>query len=49
MGYKLKSEAELPIFQCIEAWYNTKRRHSHLNNKAIKEFESNMFNQKLAA
>jgi transposase InsO family protein len=47
--YKLKSEAELSIFQWIETWYNNKRRHSFLGNRTIKEFEINMYNNKLAA
>ena len=47
--YKLKSEAELSIFQWIETWYNHKRRHSFLGNRTIKEFEVDMYNKKLAA
>ena len=47
--YKLKSQAELSIFQWIETWYNTRRRHSYLGNRTIKEFEIDMYNQKLAA
>jgi len=47
--YKLRSQAELSIFQWIETWYNTRRRHSYLGNRTIKEFEIKMYNQKLAA
>ena len=47
--YKLKSQAELSIFQWIETWYNTRRRHSYLGNRTIKEFEIDMYNQKLVA
>ncbi|WBL24252.1 IS3 family transposase [Zunongwangia sp. HGR-M22] len=47
--YKLRSQAELSIFQWIETWYNTRRRHSYLGNRTIKEFEIDMYNQKLAA
>jgi len=48
-NYKLRSEAELSIFQWIETWYNNKRRHSFLGNKTIKEFELDIYNNKLAA
>lgn len=48
-NYKLRSEAELSIFGWIETWYNNKRRHSFLGNKTIREFELDMYNQKLAA
>ena len=47
--YKLRSQAKLSIFQWIETWYNTRRRHSYLGNRTIKEFEIDMYNQKLAA
>ena len=47
--YNLRSQAELSIFQWIETWYNTRRRHSYLGNRTIKEFELDMYNQKLAA
>ena len=48
-SYNLRSEAELSIFQWIEAWYNTRRRHSYLGNRTIKEFDIDTYNQKLAA
>jgi transposase InsO family protein len=48
-NYKLRSEAELSIFTWIETWYNNKRRHSFLGNKTIREYELDMYNQKLAA
>lgn len=48
-SYKLRSEAEFSIFQWIESWYNTRRRHSYLGNRTIKEFELDMYNHKLAA
>ncbi|WP_281681593.1 IS3 family transposase, partial [Zunongwangia profunda] len=47
--YKLRSQAELSIFQWIETWYNNRRRHSNLGNRTIKEFEIEMYKQKLAA
>jgi transposase InsO family protein len=48
-SYRLRSEAELSIFQWIETWYNKRRRHSFLGNKNIKEFELDMYNLQLAA
>jgi len=48
-NYKQRSQAELSIFQWIETWYNNKRRHSFLGNRTIKEFELDMYNNKLAA
>ena len=36
--YRTKQEAELSISEYIESFYNTKRRHSHLNNLTISEF-----------
>lgn len=38
-----KNQAKLAVFQYIESWYNTNRRHSHLGGLTIKEFE--LFNQ----
>lgn len=37
-SYQIKKEAELDIFEYIETFYNTKRRHKHLNNLTILEF-----------
>ena len=34
-----KNQAKLAVFEYIETWYNINRRHSHLNNLTIKEFE----------
>ena len=36
--YRTKQEAELSISEYIESFYNTKRRHSHLNNLTISEY-----------
>lgn len=47
--YGTQSDAQLSIFYWIETWYNRKRRHSHLNNKSMEEFEQLYKNQKLAA
>ena len=37
--FKNKIQAKLAVFEYIETWYNINRRHSHLNNLTIKEFE----------
>ena len=47
--YNLRYEAELSIFRWIETWYNRKRMHSTLGYKTIEEFETELFNQKVAA
>jgi putative transposase len=36
--YLSTSEAEISIFDWLETWYNRERRHSHLGNKSIEEF-----------
>lgn len=46
--YRLRSDAEISVFQYIETWYNRKRRHSTLNYRTIEEFESSMLNHELA-
>lgn len=49
--YETKKEVELSVFEYIETWYNTKRRHKHLNNLTIFEYEqlNNKINLKNAA
>jgi putative transposase len=37
--YKTKEEAELSIFEYIETFYNTNRRHKQLNNLTILEYQ----------
>lgn len=37
--YQTRQEAELSIFEYIEAFYNTKRRHKQLNNLTILEHQ----------
>jgi putative transposase len=37
--YKTKEEAELSIFEYIETFYNTNRRHKKLNNLTILEYQ----------
>lgn len=36
--YQTRQQAELSIFEYIETFYNTKRRHKQLNNLTIKEY-----------
>jgi len=38
-----REDMKLSVFEYIESWYNQNRRHSHLGNLTIKEFE--YFNQ----
>lgn len=49
--YQTKKEVELSVFEYIETWYNKKRRHKHLNNLTIFEYEqlTNKNNLKNAA
>lgn len=42
--YKTRAEAELSIFEYIETFYNTNRRHKHLNNLTILEFNQSTIN-----
>lgn len=42
--YQTRKEAELSIFEYIEGWYNTGRRHKHLNNLTIREFNQLIIN-----
>jgi transposase InsO family protein len=37
--YQTKQEAELSIFEYIETFYNTNRRHKQLNNLTILEYQ----------
>lgn len=36
--YETRKEAELSIFEYIEGFYNTRRRHKHLKNRTILEY-----------
>ncbi|MEC3908904.1 integrase core domain-containing protein, partial [Tamlana sp. 2201CG12-4] len=47
--YNYRSQAELSIFSWIETWYNKRRIHSTLGYKTINEFETEMYNQNVAA
>src|SRR5690606_35136364 len=46
--YQTRSNAEFTVFKWIETWYNRKRLHAALGLKSIEEFETAMYNQKLA-
>lgn len=49
-SYKSRKEAYLSVFEYIEAFYNTNRRHSALGNLTIKEFnEQDRFKYKKSA
>ncbi len=48
-SYSLRLEAELSVFQWIETWYNRRRMYSSLGYKTKEEFETEMYNQKIAA
>lgn len=44
--YKSREEAYCSVFEYIEGFYNTNRRHSHLGYLSIKEFnEQHKFKQ----
>ncbi|BCD90506.1 hypothetical protein fh0823_06450 [Francisella halioticida] len=44
-SYKTREEAKLSIFEYIEAYYNTKRRHSTINYMTPYQFEYIMENE----
>lgn len=45
--YHTKKQAELSIFEYIETFYNTNRRHQHLNNLTLLEFQQLIKNNNL--
>lgn len=47
--YESRQSADLSVFEYIEGWYNTNRRHRHLNNQSIKEFNQSINNLNNAA
>lgn len=47
--FKTHREAEKAIFEYIETWYNTQRKHSALGNRSPKEYENFLTNQMPAA
>lgn len=46
--YETRKQAALAIFEWIETWYNTNRRHAALNNQTIMEFNQ-ILHHKIAA
>ena len=42
--YQTRKEAELSIFEYIETFYNTTRRHKHLKNLTILEYRKSINN-----
>ena len=42
--YETRLQAELSIFEYIEGWYNQTRRHKHLNNLTIREYQQSIIN-----
>ena len=48
--YQTRKQAYLSVFEYIEGFYNTNRRHSHLGNLTLREFyeQQNFKQQKVA-
>jgi transposase InsO family protein len=44
-SYNTREQAALSVFEYIETFYNTKRRHKQLNNLNINEFHQSFINQ----
>lgn len=40
--YQTRKQAYLSVFEYIEGFYNTNRRHSHLENLTLKEFHEHL-------
>lgn len=47
--FTTRRQAEIAVFEYIETWYNTKRKHSSLNYLSPVEFENEVINQKMVA
>lgn len=47
--FKTKEQAALIVFEYIETWYNTYRKHSTLNYKSPKQFEQELILMKKSA
>ena len=47
--YQSLEDAQVSVFEWIETWYNTKRRHSALNYMTMNEFENQLNKQRTAA
>lgn len=48
-SYATRKQAALSVFEYIETWYNTQRRHSSLNYLSPMEYGKLMYKQKMAA
>lgn len=48
-NYSTIQQAAVSVFEYIEAWYNTKRRHSSLNYRTPAEYENYLLTLKTAA
>jgi putative transposase len=48
-NYATRKQAALSVFEYIETWYNTQRRHSSLNYLSPMEYGKLMYKQKMAA
>jgi len=47
--FNTRKEAEMAIFQYIETWYNTRRRHSSLNYMTPMKYSQLLQTRKIAA
>jgi transposase InsO family protein len=47
-SFRTREQADFTIFEYIETWYNRQRRHSHLNQLNMIEYQ-NLLTKKLAA
>ncbi len=47
-NYSTAQKASVSVFEYIEAWYNTKRRHSSLNYQTPTEYENYLLTLKTA-
>ncbi|MCB0642514.1 MAG: IS3 family transposase [Phaeodactylibacter sp.] len=47
--FKDRQEAELAVFEYIQTWYNTRRRHSSLSYKTTAAFEQFFLHHQTAA
>ena len=43
-NYETRQQAEISIFEYIETFYNTVRRHKQLNNLTILEYQKSIIN-----